>query len=178
MGREDIDHGQRHATPEFRQSRSSSQQQCSAKAKKAGVINRLQQTQAKRRAKKANTTGEMTLVEHLRELRRRIIVSLIALVIGSIIGFVWYQSAPFGWQPLGEILRTLLCIARRKASVVYLGWRMSSSRYQAIRDVYSASEGWRFWLASCCRHLYGFIRSGVSLPRVFIRTRGAARLYL
>lgn len=80
-----------------------------AKAKKAGVINRLQQTQAKRRAKKANTTGEMTLVEHLQELRRRIIVSLIALVIGSIIGFVWYQSAPFGWQPLGEILRGPYC---------------------------------------------------------------------
>lgn len=76
---------------------------------KRGVMTRLKESNQKRRARKANKTGEMTLVEHLQELRRRIIVSLIALFIGSIVGFIWYQSAPFGMQPLGEILRGPYC---------------------------------------------------------------------
>lgn len=80
-----------------------------AKAKKRGALNRLKQSQAKRQAKKANTTGEMTLVEHLQELRRRIIISLTALVIGTILGFIWYQSSPFGLAPLGELLRGPYC---------------------------------------------------------------------
>ncbi|MDO5669693.1 MAG: twin-arginine translocase subunit TatC [Corynebacterium sp.] len=51
----------------------------------------------------------MSLVEHLQELRRRVIISLLALFAGTIIGFMWYQYAPFGTQPLGEILRGPYC---------------------------------------------------------------------
>ncbi|MEX3550807.1 twin-arginine translocase subunit TatC [Corynebacterium sp. LK2537] len=51
----------------------------------------------------------MTLIEHLQELRRRIVYSLLALVVGTIIGFLWYQNAPFGWSTLGEILREPYC---------------------------------------------------------------------
>ena len=51
----------------------------------------------------------MTLIEHLQELRRRIVYSLIALVIGTVFGFLWYQNAPFGWSTLGEILREPYC---------------------------------------------------------------------
>ena len=51
----------------------------------------------------------MTLVEHLTELRRRVVVSLIAIVIGTVIGFIWYQSAPPGLMPLGEIIRRPYC---------------------------------------------------------------------
>lgn len=80
-----------------------------AKTKKNAVIERLRQSQAKRRAKKANTTGEMTLVEHLQELRVRIVISLAALLVGTILGFIWYQSSPFGLAPLGEILRGPYC---------------------------------------------------------------------
>src|SRR5699024_10429858 len=74
-----------------------------------GAVKRLQQLQAKRRAKKANKTGEMTLVDHLQELRQRVIVSLLALAVGTILGFIWYQSSPFGLPPLGEILRGPYC---------------------------------------------------------------------
>lgn len=68
-------------------------------------------TQPSRRAtkRKANPAGEMTLVEHLKELRRRIIISLIGLVLGTIVGFIWYQTAPPGIQPLGELLRGPYC---------------------------------------------------------------------
>ena len=59
--------------------------------------------------KPKNPTGEMTLVEHLQELRRRVIIAVLAVVVGAIIGFVWYQQAPFGISPLGEILRGPYC---------------------------------------------------------------------
>ncbi|MCS4535076.1 twin-arginine translocase subunit TatC [Corynebacterium sp. HS2168-gen11] len=51
----------------------------------------------------------MTLVEHLKELRRRVIISVIWLVIATIIGFIWYQTELFGLKSLGEILRGPYC---------------------------------------------------------------------
>ncbi|WP_165165246.1 twin-arginine translocase subunit TatC [Corynebacterium qintianiae] len=51
----------------------------------------------------------MPLVEHLKELRRRVIISLAAFVVGTVIGFIWYQNAPFGMAPLGEIIRGPYC---------------------------------------------------------------------
>ncbi|MDF5819991.1 twin-arginine translocase subunit TatC [Corynebacterium felinum] len=51
----------------------------------------------------------MTLVAHLQELRRRIIISVVWLVIGSIAGFMWYQHSVFGLESLGEILRGPYC---------------------------------------------------------------------
>jgi len=63
----------------------------------------------KQRKRKKNPQGEMTLVEHLQELRRRVVISLIAVVIGTIIGFIWYQNSPPGMMPLGEIIRRPYC---------------------------------------------------------------------
>lgn len=76
--------------------------------RKAGAFARLKQSRAKRKSLR-NPTGEMTLVEHLRELRRRILISLIGLTIGVIVGFIWYGAAPFGTAPLGEIIRGPYC---------------------------------------------------------------------
>lgn len=65
--------------------------------------------QLKRSKRAKNPTGEMSLVEHLQELRRRVMVSLAAVVLGTIVGFIWYQSSPPGIVPLGEIIRGPYC---------------------------------------------------------------------
>ncbi len=51
----------------------------------------------------------MSIVEHIQELRRRVIVSLIALVVGTIAGFIWYQRSFLGIPSLGEILLVPYC---------------------------------------------------------------------
>ena len=63
----------------------------------------------KRARKPKNPTGEMSLVEHLQELRRRVMVSMVAILVGTIVGFIWYQNSPPGVMPLGEIIRGPYC---------------------------------------------------------------------
>ncbi|EEI16575.1 twin arginine-targeting protein translocase TatC [Corynebacterium lipophiloflavum DSM 44291] len=62
-----------------------------------------------KRKKAKNPDGSMPLMEHLKELRRRVVISLAALFVGTVIGFIWYQNAPFGLAPLGEIIRGPYC---------------------------------------------------------------------
>lgn len=50
------------------------------------------QTKKKKRKEK-NRSGEMSLRDHLRELRRRVLVSLVAIVLGTVVGFIIYQPA-------------------------------------------------------------------------------------
>ena len=53
--------------------------------------------------------GNMTLVEHIQELRRRLIWSLLFLFIGTVIGYIWYQKSFFGLPTLGDMLRGPYC---------------------------------------------------------------------
>lgn len=63
----------------------------------------------KLRRRKNNPTGDMPLVEHLKELRRRVVISLIVMGMGTVVGFLWYEVSPVGLMPLGEIIRRPYC---------------------------------------------------------------------
>ncbi|WP_331456871.1 twin-arginine translocase subunit TatC [Corynebacterium zhongnanshanii] len=69
-----------------------------------------------RRTKKPkNPKGEMPILEHLEELRRRLLVALAAIAVGTVLGYIWYDThiGPIphvGTIPsLGEILRGPYC---------------------------------------------------------------------
>jgi len=46
-------------------------------------------------SKRVNPEGRMTLVDHVYELRNRLFKSLVALAIGTVIGYIWYEHGLF-----------------------------------------------------------------------------------
>jgi sec-independent protein translocase protein TatC len=61
------------------------------------------------RRRKANPDGSMTLMEHLRELRYRLVVALVAVAAGGVVGFIWWGVSPFGLPSLGDLLTAPYC---------------------------------------------------------------------
>ena len=51
----------------------------------------------------------MTLLEHIHELRRRLMIGVIAIVLGTIVGVLWYQFRLFGLPSLGQLLTEPYC---------------------------------------------------------------------
>ena len=61
-------------------------------------------TKRRRRSRRQNPDGTMTLMEHLYELRYRLAMALLGIAIGAIIGFVWFEWTIPPIPTLGDLL--------------------------------------------------------------------------
>lgn len=59
--------------------------------------------------RRTNPDGTMSLVEHLYELRRRLAIAVVAIALGTVLGFIWYNAQPFGLPSLGSLLIDPYC---------------------------------------------------------------------
>ncbi|MGK3202029.1 twin-arginine translocase subunit TatC [Amycolatopsis sp. MEPSY49] len=63
----------------------------------------------RKRSRRTNPDGTMTLIEHIYEFRRRLGFALLAVVVGGIVGFFWFSTKVGPIPSLGEIVTGPYC---------------------------------------------------------------------
>lgn len=67
----------------------------------------------RRKSKDRAADGSMSLMEHLYELRRRLFWAVLTIVLGTILGFIWFNNGIPAWgiKSLGQLLKEPYCAA-------------------------------------------------------------------
>jgi sec-independent protein translocase protein TatC len=73
------------------------------------MINPFRRMNGRRYGRRHNPDGTMTLIEHIYELRHRLTVAILAVLLGGVLGFVWFMYGPLGIPSLGKVLTDPYC---------------------------------------------------------------------
>jgi sec-independent protein translocase protein TatC len=63
----------------------------------------------RKRSRRANPDGTMTLIEHIYEFRRRLGWAVLAVVLGGIFGFIWFETRLGPIPSLGDLMNAPYC---------------------------------------------------------------------